>query len=47
MKTVKKSDKITAAILMAVLIILVFILDRTLPATSIAMMVLKKFLLDL
>ena len=42
MKTIKKQDKIISAVLLAVLVVLVFILDRTLPATSIAMMVLKK-----
>ena len=42
MKTMKRSDKITAAVLLLLLVVFVFILDQVLPATSIAMMVLKK-----
>ena len=42
MKVTTKKDAFISAVLLAVLIAVVFILDRTLPGTSIAMMVLKK-----
>ncbi len=42
MKITKRQDKIISAVLLCILVVAVLILDRTLPATSIAMMVLKK-----